>query len=494
MSEEQKNEDLDLNVSQNISKALNDAVIKKVNSEEVNLEDHVDLNLNRVEDELQHLINQSKLEHFFNNLAFRQNLDNLKLNLDKTNQNLGTNADFNKKNTDKEYLTELPTEFEDIKNEFIQLKNSGHLDKKEALYAEKMIAMIDKTQKGLSENDFTKNSVMLDQFDNLATSILKDVHNLDENQDLIVNASNLGKSKLEKEIDERELEDEKRAKKLKNKELREKYVNTDIDIDNNKLLKMSQGMLDNYLGMTDSKLDLRLIRQQMKHQNRDQILQSVFLHPAIFGRSDNLVQTLYSQQMDMNKKRYVQMNILQKAFFDARLEFQAVTSHMKKEANQNPVFMPLGVLLTTMDKVAPSRASATYKLNKLSKLLGARYLHNAGMLAGQAAIITQLKKAKIADNLDQKSESISKGVEKTADLSKVLKDSFVNLNQNTLVNIKSIISDAKQGVLSPVVTQSIQNLQKNTQKISNKVGNKLKNALNNTTEGLVKNKVKFTPN
>lgn len=437
--------------------------------------------------ELVRMRNISRMEYFADHLLFRQSLEGLKYNISNTTDNLGTNKDIIDQNKDRNYLSEFPDAIKEIKEDFIQLKESDNLTKSEMKQVDKILKMIALTEKNLSDTDFTKNAIVLNKFDDLADEVLQDVEKANEKVKLYHKATELEDSKFDRELAKREKEAKQRAKDKEIEDLNSQYINTDIDLDKNPFMSMAQKCLSNYNDLNEDRLKEKVITASMRTQSKDQILASLNLNPFIYGR-DVRAGDLFNRQISTNRKKYDALPLFSKVAYDLSLEFQATVHHMKRESKINPIFQPIGLIINAPDKLAVLNAEKKHKFDKAVNKLGERYLTTAGYAYGRAAILAQLKKQEYAKKVHEaKKDLVNKPKEKAVNLSKVIKESFDNLSYSSIVNVHSILKDARNGVMSPIVKEALDK----TSKVKSDFGAKLVATLkpSNKSDDINKNRM-----
>lgn len=413
---------------------------------------------------------QSKIEQLMDNIAIRQNVDNLRLQSSELTKNLGKNYD--NINSDKVFLKDLPQEFNDIKNEFQELIDKGNLNDDELDIAKTLISQIEKTQSQLTNDDFTKNSLIFENFDKIAEKVVNKIHNLDENEDLLEKADQsnntlFAKRKKEEDQLQEELEKEEALRRK-----REIYVDPTIDLENNKLLKMSQFFLGQHQELTEGNLKKKIAQADMRTMTSDQIIAGLRMPPYIYG-SENAVRELFEEQKKMNKDKHMAKPLPLRMLSDLQNEFKASIEYAKQESKNNIVFSPLNPILNYRDNYATKRTERTHSLQKLSTGLAAKYLHSAGMLAGRANVLGQLVKNevnnKIQDTVKGTKGQVVDKAESVSKLAKNMKEAVSDLGNQSIIGIRSILEDSKNGITSPIVKKSIDK----SNQVKANIGNRL---------------------
>lgn len=455
-----------------------EAELNKITEEgRIRQEENISLNLSKEEMDVDHelsvFINSAKTEAFVDSIIYRQNLDSLKLNTEKIADNLGNNHDFASNREGKNYITDLPEEFSDIKKGFSDLIENGNLRGYELKSAKKIVRMIDNMDSNLNETDFTKNALIINDFDKLTDRILDEVHEIDDKEDLLTRANQRPEDELEEKF-ERQKRMEQRKEKME-AEGDTGYVDPTINIDTNPLLKLSQQMLENANNLQNEALKRKLSRTRMNKATADNILNCINLNPAIYGKNVNL-ETMFKVQKNKQRRDYENLSFARKMLFDLNLETRVSYNYTKRALSNNPLTTPIGYIFNFNEKQSVERDKPIKSFKSLYYRFQANNLHAAGMLLGKISCYKQIAKVQAQEKRDEMADK-PKMREEIKDR---LAQSFSDLNNKTILNIRSIMDDAKHGIVSPIVQNTLET-------ISNKKDDLSKN-ISDRVQSLIKSK------
>lgn len=439
----------------------------------IRYEDNVALKLSEeemaVEHELNVFINQAKTAAFVDSIIYRQNLDSLKLSTEKIADNLGGNHDLINGSEGKNYITDLPGEFSDIKKGFSDLVENGNLRGYELKSAKKIIRMIDNMDKNLNEVDFTKNALIVNDFDKLTDRILEEVHDIDDQEDLLTRINQRPTDDLEEEF-ERNQRIAQRKEKIEEGDTG--YIDPTINVETNPLLKLSQQMLANSNALQNESLSKKLSRTRMNKATVDNILSSINLNPAIYGKNVNL-EKMFKEQKNKQRRDYENLSFARKMLFDLNLETKVSYNYTKRALSNNPLTTPIGYVFNFNEKRSVERDKPVHSFKSLYYRFQANNLHAAGMLLGKISCYKQIAKVQAQEKRDEMADK-PKMREEIKDR---LIQSFSDLNAKTILNIRSIMDDAKHGIVSPIVKNTLDTVSNKKEQISKNISDRVQSLI-----------------
>lgn len=369
---------------------------------------------------------------FMGSVMFRQNLADLGAT---QSQFLQSVEELDAESVEQRYGT-FGDRMVKIRQDIDQILSENNLNPADTKYAVETMALIDVALDNLT-NDDTKNINVIDQFGEYTNKIQKRLNKNDKNKDL---------------VEEADLENEKRlAYKAFIEETKEEdFFKNDILTNSNKLLDRSQRYFEmaNELKNRDLSYQLTLYRAK-RDSDPAAIISLIKINPHIFGENVT-AETLIKRQVEINKQNLMNSSLLNRAAHTVKRELQASHSAWRDHVMTNPLALPLKGL------VLPYDATDKFRVGALDALRIKRYealsntLHEAGMEAGKAAVLKQ-------------AEQLKKGAvtkEEIQDIKHAVKDSFNGLQNQSIITIKSIVDDAKNGRISPILTNPLEEMKK----------------------------------
>ena len=385
------------------------------------------------------------MKQFADRNNFRQQMTSVALTNDSIIQTIGKNFDLLSNDEKKKYLTTMPEQLKQTGELIQELVDRGMLTDDEKRLAARITGVIDKTEECLTSDDFTKNSVIFGEYSKIAKKINDELIASDENNPLMEDVERLRKERI--------LEKKKKADVLTEKEAEEydkiNYVDPSIISETNFLLKASQSLLDQHVKMQGEDLNHKLIVNRAKKEGDARILlNSINLTPAIFGHnaaSPDYLKNMVARYVQKDKERRANLPFIARMGEELALSSQARIMFVRSAVMSSPEMLPIRALYNLFDRNDEKILKVSHKLKMATVNASSEVLHRAGIMAGRAATIEQIKMQAKKD-----------GIKNEQHLALVIEKAFDALPSENIVNIKSIMSDAKKGVLSPIVVKAFE--------------------------------------
>lgn len=421
----------------------------------------VDEKLSDTIEKIEENTNYFSAQLFMGSVMFRQNLDDLSIS---QSQFLQSVYELDPASIEDKYGT-FGERMLTIREDIDQILSENSLNPSDTKYAVETMALIDIALDNVTNDDMTKNINVLERFVQYTDKIQKKLKNDDKDTDL---------------VEEADLENEKRMKyeEFMSRMNDEDFLNNDILSNPNKSLDKSQRYFEiaNELKSRDIDYETALYRAR-RDADPSAIISLIKVNPHIFGENVT-AESLVKRQMEINKERLMNSSLLNRATHSIKRELQASHSAWRDHVMTNPLAIPIkGLVLpydAVMDKVmvSPLHDLRIKRYEALSQTL-----HEAGMEAGKAAVLKQ------AESL--KKDAVSeKDVE---DIKLAVKDSFNGLSNQSIIIIKSIVDDAKNGKVSPILTDPLNKIKNVYDDQLNKVKESYKNIIPENNQEIEKN-------
>lgn len=389
------------------------------------IEESVNDNLEATSQAVEDLNLRFSAQLYMGSVMFRQNLDDLNL----------TQVKF-MNNEEKEGMSFSDHMFQ-IKDDIEEILLRDDLTASDKKYAVETLSLIEVSLENLT-NDTTKNLNVVERMQHYTESIQKRLNKEDDNETLI-----------------QKVEDEKERRK-KIKEMEDMLSSDNQDILMNNILENSNWRLDKsqeYFKIADTmrKQDFEFsleVFKARKDSNPGNLIHMLKINPHILGSNMN-VEQLVRMQVMANKKELQNSSISKRLSHSFKREMQASNTMFRDIVMTNPLALPAKGLLLLSDFKDNETFGTTKELQIKRYEAMANVLHEAGIKAGQAAVLKQANQLK----KDAVTEEDVKNIQKT------VKDSFNGLQNQSIIGIKSIIDDAKNGKISPILSEPLRKVQ-----------------------------------